>query len=298
MLLIEEPEAHLHPQLQRVLYAALAGEEFQAILTTHSTHISSQAPLNSVITLTRQTGPAVIASTPARDALTLAEAADLERYLDATRSTLLFARKAMLVEGPAELFLIPPLVKTVAGIDLDRLGISVVPIYGTHFSAYTKLFSSASLPKKCAVLADGDSSPPDDDASIDDESSTEADNVSRNAKALLDLNGPHVRVFLCGSTFEREIALRGTLCMLEQTARELRLSKMTAKLIEAQQRLGTGTPENTEIELILRDLGSLTLSAAKQVGKGRFAQVASKYAHLATDLPAYVLAAVKWLVED
>ena len=45
LLLIEEPEAHLHPQLQRVLYSELNNKPFQTILTTHSTHISSQAAL-------------------------------------------------------------------------------------------------------------------------------------------------------------------------------------------------------------------------------------------------------------
>ena len=77
-------------------------------------------------------------------------------YLDATRSTLLFARKVILVEGPAELFLIPVLVKQVLGLDLDSLGITVVPIYGVHFDVYARLFGENMLPKKCAILADGD----------------------------------------------------------------------------------------------------------------------------------------------
>ena len=52
LLLVEEPEAHLHPQLQRVLFGSIDREKFQAFLTTHSTHISSHAPLSSYITLT------------------------------------------------------------------------------------------------------------------------------------------------------------------------------------------------------------------------------------------------------
>ena len=48
----------------------------------------------------------------------------------------------MLVEGPAEVFLIPALLKQVKGIDLDREGISVIPIYGVHFDVYAKLFSA------------------------------------------------------------------------------------------------------------------------------------------------------------
>ena len=99
---------------------------------------------------------------PAKDAdLQDSEIHDLERYLDATRSNLLFARKVMLVEGPAELFLIPALLKQVKGIDLRREGISIIPIYGVHFDVYAKLFSLNSLPKKCAIIADGDLKPSD-----------------------------------------------------------------------------------------------------------------------------------------
>ena len=63
----------------------------------------------------------------------------------------------MLVEGPAELFLIPSLVKCVLKKDLDREGITVIPIHGTHFTAYAKLFGGGGIAKRCAIVTDGDS---------------------------------------------------------------------------------------------------------------------------------------------
>src|SRR6202000_1604726 len=141
-----------------------------SILTTHSTHITSAAGLDAYVVLTRREDASIHASVPVDDSdADPSEISDLERYLDATRSNLLFARKVILVEGPAELFLIPPLVKEVIGIDLDREGISVIPIFGVHFDAYAKLFSKHSLPKKCAVIADGDLKPSDADPSIEGE---------------------------------------------------------------------------------------------------------------------------------
>jgi putative ATP-dependent endonuclease of the OLD family len=291
LLLIEEPEAHLHPQLQRVLYATLEERPFQAILTTHSTHISSQAPVESFIVLTND-GTVATSSCVPKEAADLSdrEAADLNRYLDATRSTLLYARKVMLVEGPAELFLIPVLVKQIMEVDLDRYGISVAPIYGTHFGVYAKLFAREAMRKKCAIVCDGDIEP--DDVHDLKEDDAMADFTLDVEESLL------VQVFQCPVTFERALTLPGTLPMLIEAARECGYVETVKHLEEALDRLEDDDTAEDDIPEILAAARERVLKVAERCGKARFAQIASKYVDEATELPKYVRLAVGWLMKD
>lgn len=290
LLLIEEPEAHLHPQLQRVLYSALAAKSFQAVLTTHSTHISSHAPLESYVALTTD-GRSSTSGCALKDAAGLsdAETADLNRFLEATRSIFLYARKVILVEGPSELFLIPALVKTVMGIDLDSHGISVVPIYGNHFKTYAKLFGPDVLRKKCAIITDGDLAIEDCADGTLEEDAIEVDDEEYGSNDYL-------QVFKCPVTFERAMTVEGTLPMFLEALRECRYPQSTEAFETGIDNLLLETDQKV-IQGILKPLRDRTLKCADRCGKSRFAQISSKYADKATALPAYIRQAVEWIME-
>lgn len=292
IILFEEPEAHLHPQLQLALFSALQALPFQTVLTTHSTHITAQAALESFVILTNKDEAGTASGVPARNAdLEDDDVADLERYLDATKSSLLYARKVMLVEGPAELFLIPPLVKQVLGIDLQREGIAVIPIYGVHFDVYAKLFREGCIPKKCAIVADGDLDP-------GELSSDEGEDIDPDVPDLGDLEGDYVKVFKCPVTFERSATMAGTLEMLAEASAEIGAPNVAAKL-----RLGITTCETAvmlgqDTSAILDPLRKSVLNTAKRFGKARFAQIAARHIDKATEIPAYIKSAVEWLLDD
>jgi putative ATP-dependent endonuclease of OLD family len=156
LLGVEEPEAHLHPGLQRHLFGYLLRQAPGLVLTTHSPHIAAVAPLQSIVLLGRdsETGGTVARSTLTAE-LTKDEEHDLERYLDVTRAEILFARVVVFVEGTAEMYLLPALARA-AGFELDAHGVVVTSVSGTDFSPYRRLCAPNGLDVPNLVVTDGD----------------------------------------------------------------------------------------------------------------------------------------------
>lgn len=164
-LLIEEPEAHVHAQRQLRLIQSLQAETAtdnsnqQIIITTHSPLMASVVKLENISIVK---GAKVYSLRKAKTKLEDGDYKFLERYLDATKANLFFAKSVMMVEGPSEELLIPTIAKLI-GKDFTEYGVSVVNVRGIGLSRFARIFqrtdSSEVIDVKVACVTDRDVMP-------------------------------------------------------------------------------------------------------------------------------------------
>lgn len=147
LCLIEELEAHLHPQAQlRVINALkdISGKNSnQFILTTHSTTIGASISLENLI-LCR--GQNVYPMWQGQTKLAIGDDKFLQRFLDSTKANMFFARGVIMVEGDAENILLPTIAELI-GKPLHKYGVSIVNVGSTAFLRYSKIFQRKTLPE-------------------------------------------------------------------------------------------------------------------------------------------------------
>ena len=201
-LLIEEPEVHLHPQLQNIFFNYLNKLNeigFQIFVSSHSPTITAKASLDSLIVLQEQENEVTSLSIK-KSNLDENNKKYLRKFLDVTKCQLFFANGVILVEGISEALLIPIFSEIIAqDYNIEKKGIELINLNGVAFEHFGKLFNSEDpairLNCRCAILTD-------------DDRTGDGEIASRAAKAK-DLENGLLKVLLAEKTFEIELFKSG-----------------------------------------------------------------------------------------
>lgn len=291
-LLIEEPEAHIHTHIQKSLFDKINYPNTQIIYSTHSSHVSEVSNIRNVNIIGKVNGfcTAFQPSTGLNDN----QIGFVERYLDAIRSNLLFAKSVILVEGDAEEILIPTLIKEVLGVSLDELGITLVNMRSTGFENVALLFHDERIKKKCSIITDLDSlffnavdGPGDSDSAKKRKRKARgSQRKGAERKIALDAfcNGNDwVSPFYAEHTFEVDFIKDGNRTYLLNIIDDVYSDAFTIET-------STANLNSSDIA----ESGQRALTMANHLGKGWFAITLGKAIDFNVYIPEYIIDAIKF----
>lgn len=289
-LIVEEPEAHIHTHIQKTLFDRLNYNDTQIIYSTHSTHISEASNVENINILGRN-GSACEVYQPSAG-LDPNEIGNIQRYLDAVRSNLLFAKSVLLVEGDTEEVLIPIMIKQVFGLSLDELDVSLINIRSTGFKNVAVLFHDQRIRKNCAIITDLDKAfinlvpdPLDGDDEKKAKKRTLGSQTSGQGRAsnLTGFSGDNkwLSTHFSNHTFEVDFICAGNSAAVVSILGDVYSDAATIALAKADLESGDFTRYGTRV-----------LTMARHVGKGWFAIILGKAITSEVHIPEYIVSAI------
>lgn len=298
IMLIEEPEAHIHTHIQKALFDNLkvSIDYTQVIMSTHSTHLSEVADINNVNVISMSSVPFVSEvmrptnklnefgneKLNLRD-LTLSEC--IERYLDAKRSVLLFSKGVILVEGDSEEILIPAMVKRAFGISLDEIGIGLVNIGSVSFEYIASIFAPDRLHRYCAIITDSDTFV--EGASKSNVKAHKIGDSRKDKITKLFEENPWVQGFYASHTFEVDFA--------NEEPNRIYIEKVIKKHYEKEE---TKTKYIQDLNGSLAKRYDSVLTLASNMGKGWYATVLSSVIDDQIIIPEYIIRAIVYASQE
>jgi len=207
-LLIEEPEAHLHPDMQydflkflqnNIKDGTTSETAKQVIITTHSPNITAAASLDDLIVLSKYKSGVKIGYPGETFIDNPKDKKFVERFLDVTRSNLFFTNQLILIEGLAEQMLIPQFMKADTS-NIQNRHISIINLSGRYFIPFLRMFDTNKNPntaiyKQIACLTDLDPVQGKQNKSCPPIFQAEPDSKNPNIESIKALKSANIKVF-------------------------------------------------------------------------------------------------------
>lgn len=298
IMIIEEPEAHIHTHIQKTLFNNLQVTHTytQVVMSTHSTHLSEVSDIEKVNVMKKVDEQTSLVMKPTNgldqfgaDVLEykgISFSKILSRYLDAKRSVLLFSKGVIMVEGDGEEILIPALVKKVLGVSLDEMGIGLINIGSVGFENVACIFDESRLQRKCSIVTDLD-------VVVDGAKKSSQVAMDRGASRreklsrLFDAN-PYVSAFYAPHTLEVDFASEDNnkrfVCAI---------IKRAYKDAATKEKHVLAVKSGTEAERY-----DSVMTVAKNIKKGWYATLLAEKIDAGATIPMYILNAIAFVAKD